>query len=705
MFKTYRKELLVRIARIALSVLLCFTMIPVGAFAEEIGQAPVDNQQAADQTVETAADADQVADPQTENPAEVTEVTEANSTDDDLLGEDSAVNETAPEVTAGTETGEVTPGGEEEPAPVAPAPKIAKSLTLNGLSLKFKNNVLIETPLDSKFGPARAWIKGNKKSIKVSWTKEAASAPIDGYIILRKTGKSKVFKEVKKVSKSTYTYTDKKAKKKNTVYSYTVVGYRREGANIHVSPCSSWAEGLTTNSKLKNSYKATISSKTASLQVGGTVALTAKHKKTKKIHNKKSFRWVSDNNKVAKVSKGKVTAVAPGTTTIRARIASGVEVSCKVTVVGAFKPGKPTVQRDYSTTQNIAIMWSKTKHATSYDVYCSKDNADNYELIANVKGVTYNHTGLEKDHLYSYIVQARNDNGSYKALSDRSNALDLKAVKTPRATRVSGFPAKKSIKAKTQCKLTLKVTAPDSRTATLQEYNGKKWVNTKTTVKLPAGIDTVSVDVTLPDTWWKENSTSWRLVFPKSEGATAFTTGTFKLTTLRYYQNPKKYVQITNKISKHGLSYYTSPVLVNNMSTKKDHIEAMIKTAYKYLGDPYVVCQSRAPGKGVDCSGLVMQACYGAGVDLWPSNPYRHRSPAYEWESRNIAKHSNLKTVPYSDRKRGDLIFYANGSGTVIHVAIYLGNNKIIHSALSGVHVTGMGYKYGHVCKVKRIFN
>ena len=172
----------------------------------------------------------------------------------------------------------------------------------------------------------------------------------------------------------------------------------------------------------------------------------------------------------------------------------------------------------------------------------------------------------------------------------------------------------------------------------------------------------------------------------------------------RAYQNPRKYVQISNTISKHGHDYYTAPVLVNDKSTKKDHIEAMIKTAYKYLGDPYVVCRSGAPGKGLDCSGLVMQACYGAGVDLWPSNPARHRLPAYEYESRNIAKMKNLKTVSYKNRKRGDLIFYSAG-GRVIHVAIYLGKNKIIHSAPGGVRVSSVKYKYGKVSKVKRIFN
>lgn len=176
----------------------------------------------------------------------------------------------------------------------------------------------------------------------------------------------------------------------------------------------------------------------------------------------------------------------------------------------------------------------------------------------------------------------------------------------------------------------------------------------------------------------------------------------------RVYQNPSGYVQIKDKISTHGLKYYTSPVLTDASCTKKDHIEAMIKTAYKYKGDRYVVCQSDRPGKGLDCSGLVMQACYGAGVDLWPSNPARHKKPKYEYESRYIAKMSSLKTVSYSKRKRGDLIFFANSAGTVIHVAIYLGNDRIIHSTSVGMRVivSGMGGgAYGIPCKVKRIFN
>lgn len=125
---------------------------------------------------------------------------------------------------------------------------------------------------------------------------------------------------------------------------------------------------------------------------------------------------------------------------------------------------------------------------------------------------------------------------------------------------------------------------------------------------------------------------------------------------------------------------YVSPLKVNRESSRSDHIEAMISTAYSYLGTPYVIGASGPPGTGIDCSGLVMQALYGAGLDISPINPVRHAHPGYEYESRNMWASSKFLHVPYSQRQRGDLIFYQNSSGVVIHVAIYLGNNQVIES-------------------------
>lgn len=238
----------------------------------------------------------------------------------------------------------------------------------------------------------------------------------------------------------------------------------------------------------------------------------------------------------------------------------------------------------------------------------------------------------------------------------------------------------------------------------LQCYNGSKWV-TKKTISTADTAGTQTVKVVFPNLWWKKTKTKWRYVVKAGEQNTEAVYGTVVLKTLKYYQNPERYVQIKNKISKHGHKYYTAPVLTNNMSTRKQHVEAMIKTARKYLGDPYVVCRSRAPGKGVDCSGLVMQACYGAGVDLWPSNPWRHRFPKYEYESRRIAKMKTLKTVKWKDRKRGDLIFYSRG-GRVMHVAIYIGRGRIIHSSYPNVRISrAKNPTWGRITRVARVFN
>lgn len=125
---------------------------------------------------------------------------------------------------------------------------------------------------------------------------------------------------------------------------------------------------------------------------------------------------------------------------------------------------------------------------------------------------------------------------------------------------------------------------------------------------------------------------------------------------------------------------YVSPLRVNESSSRSAHIEAMIGRAYDYLGDDYVIGASGAPGLGVDCSGLVMQALYAAGLDLSPITPVSHAQPGHEYESRNMWASSKLMHVPYAQRQRGDLIFYQSGSGVVIHVAIYLGNNQVIEA-------------------------
>ena len=43
----------------------------------------------------------------------------------------------------------------------------------------------------------------------------------------------------------------------------------------------------------------------------------------------------------------------------------------------------------------------------------------------------------------------------------------------------------------------------------------------------------------------------------------------------------------------------------------------------------------------------------------------------------------------------GDLIFYANGSGTINHVAMYIGNSQVIHasSPTTGIKISKYNYR------------
>lgn len=125
--------------------------------------------------------------------------------------------------------------------------------------------------------------------------------------------------------------------------------------------------------------------------------------------------------------------------------------------------------------------------------------------------------------------------------------------------------------------------------------------------------------------------------------------------------------------------YWIAPLYADSNNTREERIEAMISMAYEYLGTPYVVCRAGAPGTSADCSGLVMQSLYAAGYDPAPVSPARHALPEYEFESRNLWK-LNMPHVPYAERQRGDLIFYHDGYGTIIHVAIYLGGNQVIEA-------------------------
>lgn len=92
---------------------------------------------------------------------------------------------------------------------------------------------------------------------------------------------------------------------------------------------------------------------------------------------------------------------------------------------------------------------------------------------------------------------------------------------------------------------------------------------------------------------------------------------------------------------------------------------AVVDYAKKYLGLRYV-SGGNSLTTGTDCSGFTKLIYKEFGVSL----------------SRTVKTQvKNGSYVKKSDLQKGDLVFYGYGNGVVRHVAIYMGNGKVIHES------------------------
>ena len=109
--------------------------------------------------------------------------------------------------------------------------------------------------------------------------------------------------------------------------------------------------------------------------------------------------------------------------------------------------------------------------------------------------------------------------------------------------------------------------------------------------------------------------------------------------------------------------------------------------ALQYVGNPYV-WGGTSLTKGADCSGFVLSVFANYGIYL----PHSSRAQA------------NCGTkISASEAQPGDLFFY--GSGSISHVAIYIGNGQIVHASnrRTGIKISSAYYR--NPLKVVRILN
>lgn len=120
------------------------------------------------------------------------------------------------------------------------------------------------------------------------------------------------------------------------------------------------------------------------------------------------------------------------------------------------------------------------------------------------------------------------------------------------------------------------------------------------------------------------------------------------------------------------------------------YAKQFVGNKYKYGGtNPYI--NDWSIDDGIDCSGFVQFVYKQNGINL----------------PRDSRGQSNVGTAinGIENAKAGDLIFYAKG-GTINHVAIYMGGNKVIHasSAKTGIKITDNA-SYRTIAAIRRVIN
>lgn len=183
-------------------------------------------------------------------------------------------------------------------------------------------------------------------------------------------------------------------------------------------------------------------------------------------------------------------------------------------------------------------------------------------------------------------------------------------------------------------------------------------------------------------TW---QATTWATI----EGYTSSMNLThFDFPTYIGYQNPWPYYQVSNRsvtIKNLGadLTAYRTESRIPYNASRLTLINTMVTRAMEYLGTRYVWDYSAAPGVGVDCAGLVMQALYADGMDLAPFDPWDHyHTPGHDQYANGMWNSGRFLHVSFADRQVGDLICYPG------HIAIYIGGNRIIEAwPGTGVHI------------------
>ena len=114
----------------------------------------------------------------------------------------------------------------------------------------------------------------------------------------------------------------------------------------------------------------------------------------------------------------------------------------------------------------------------------------------------------------------------------------------------------------------------------------------------------------------------------------------------------------------------------------------LVDYALQFVGGPYRA-GGNDPHTGVDCSGFVRYVMqHGAGISM-------NRSSGSQATQGHAVNSSQMQP--------GDLLFYSGGSG-INHVAIYIGDGKIVHASTYATGIKISKWNYRNPVKIVSMF-
>lgn len=114
-------------------------------------------------------------------------------------------------------------------------------------------------------------------------------------------------------------------------------------------------------------------------------------------------------------------------------------------------------------------------------------------------------------------------------------------------------------------------------------------------------------------------------------------------------------------------------------ATRAQRIETAIAVARTYLTSHYVWGGAGTPRQGTDCSGLIEQSLFAAGLDVQAPDAL----PIYgnhQVTASGLFADPRMVHRGWAQRSRGDLVFYRGTGGSITHIGMYLGSGLMIHA-------------------------